>query len=57
LLELKIFQLKYPSPYKIDQLDEEELQFSKAGSAKISFSYAAPLFETYDARNEYFQAN
>mmetsp|Transcript_23434 Transcript_23434/g.32133 ORF Transcript_23434/g.32133 Transcript_23434/m.32133 type:complete len:779 (+) Transcript_23434:364-2700(+) len=50
LLELKIFQLKYPSPYKNDHLDEEELQFPKAGGAAISFSYAASLFETYDAR-------
>jgi hypothetical protein len=49
--ELKIFQIKYPSPYQNAEFQEETVDkysIGEGGSA-ISYSYAAPLFEAYDS--------
>ena len=52
LTELKVYQIKYPSPYQSSDypaaMDEPEHSIAGEGSMTISYSYAAPLFEAYD---------
>ena len=52
LTELKVYQIKYPSPYQSSDYpaatDEQEQSIAVEGSMTISYSYAAPLFEAYD---------
>eukprot|EP01036_Dinobryon_divergens_P022706 gene22706-30988_t len=54
LTELKVYQIKYPSPYQSSDypaaMDEPEHSIAGEGSMTISYSYAAPLFEAYDIR-------
>ena len=56
LAELKVYQIKYPSPYQSNDFPAEDDDKFTAGEgvATISYSYAAPLFEAYDISNVAF---